>query len=227
MNLRIGLCSGVVIGLLFLACGPKVMIPPKVDLKKYGRVGLIGFGSNAEGNMDEFVTRHFLMTIRAYQHDAEVIELGSVDEVLESVQAEQIDSKVVHALGQKYNVNAIFTGNVEITEIQPLDVLYSHRLLPEARPISGKTSIEGKRVKAMVKAWLTVRLWETEQGGTIWRTSTFGEEMVGQVSAVSEGKVVFDAKDPREAFWDLVNPLVKKICVDFKVKYERMQKNHQ
>jgi hypothetical protein len=212
---------------LFLACGPKVIIPPEIDLTKYEHIGLIGFNCNAEGNMDEFVTRHFLMTIRAYQHDAEVIELGSVDEVLESVQVEQIDSKVVHAIGQKYNVNAIFTGNLEITEIQPLDVLYSRRLFPDARPISSKTSIEGKRVKAIVKVWITARLWETEQGGTVWRRSDRGEDMVDQVSVLSGGKVVFDARDPRKAFWDLVNPLVKKLCTDFKTKSVRIQEYHQ
>ena len=50
--------------LLLVACGPKVIITPNVDLRKYDRVGLIGFTCNAEGNMEEFVTRWLLMTLR-------------------------------------------------------------------------------------------------------------------------------------------------------------------
>ena len=223
MNGRIGLCLGVVVLLLFLTCGPKVIIPPKIDLRKYEQVGLIGFGCNAQGNMDEFVTRWLLMTIRKYQKEALIVELGSEQEVLESVYADSIDSEAIQAIGEKYNVNAVITGNVQIVEVQPLV-----KLSPGGgRAMTGKKSIEGKRVNAMVRAWITARLWETEQGGTFWRTSAHGEEMVKQVSAISGGKVIFDARDPREAFWDLVNPLVKKICADFKIKHVRIQENWQ
>jgi hypothetical protein len=219
MSRRIWLYSGLVILLLCLACGPKVMIPPEVDLRKYDRVGLIGFGCNAEGNMDEFVTRWLLMTIRKYQKAARIIELGSEEEVLESVEADQLDSDAIQAIGGRYNVNAVFTGNLEVTEVQPLLVLYPGG----PRPMMGKKWLEGKRVNAMVKVWITARLWETKQGGTFWRVSVSGEEMVNQVSAVSDGKIIFDARDPRQAYWDLVNPLVKKICADFKIKHVRIQ----
>jgi hypothetical protein len=225
MNGRIWLCSGIVILLLFLACGPKSIITPNVDLRKYDRVGLIGFTCNAEGNMEEFVTRWLLMTLRKYQKTARIIELGSEEEVLESVQADTINSEAIRAIGQTYNVSVIFTGNVEVTEIQPLDVPHRHWLFREARPISGKTSIEGKRVKARVKAWITARLWDAEQGGTLWRTSAFGEEVVDHVSGVSDGKIIFDASEPRQAYWDLVNPLVKKICADFETTRARTEKN--
>jgi hypothetical protein len=225
MNRRIWLCLGVVILLLCLACVPRLMIVPKVDLREYDRVGLIGFTFNAEGNMGEFTTRWLLMTIRKYQKAARIIELGSQEEVLESVQASNMNSEAIQAIGQKYNVSVIFTGNVEVTEIQPLDVPHRHWLFREARPMSGKTSIEGKRVKAQVKAWITARLWEAEQGGTLWRTSAFGEEVVDDVSAVSDGKIIFDATDPRQAYWDLVNPLVKKICADFETTRARTEKN--
>ncbi len=225
MNRRVWLYLGTVILLLFLACVPKVMIVPKVDLREYDRVGLIGFTCNAEGNVDEFVTRWLLMTIRKHQKAARIIELGSQEEVLKSVQASNLNSEAIQAISQKYDVSVIFTGNVEVTEIQPLDVPHRHWLFREARPISGKTSIEGKRVKARVKVWITARLWEAEQGGTLWRTSAFGEEVVDHVSAVSDGKIIFDATEPRQAYWDLVNPLVKKICADFETTRARTEMN--
>jgi hypothetical protein len=225
MNGRMWLCLGVLILLFCLECVPKVMIVPKIDLREYDRVGLIGFTFNAEGNMGEFTTRWLLMTIRKHQKTAHIIELGSQEEVLKSIQADSINSEAIRAISQKYNVSAVFTGNVEVTEIQPLDVPHRHWLFREARPISGKSSIEGKRVKARVKVWITARLWERDQGGVLWRTSAFGEEVVDDVSAVSDGKIIFDATEPRQAYWDLVNPLVKKICADFETTRERTKDN--
>jgi hypothetical protein len=225
MDGRIGLVSSIVILLLCLECVPKVIIVPKVDLREYDRVGLIGFTFNAEGNMGEFTTRWLLMTIRKHQKAARIIELGSQEEVLKSVQASNMNSEAIQAISQKYNVSVIFTGNVEVTEIQPLDVPHRHWLFREARPIGGKTSIEGKRVKAMVKAWIAVRLWDAEQGGIFWRTSALGEEVVDDVSAVSDGRIIFDATNPRQAYWDLVNPLVKKICADFETTRARTKEN--
>jgi hypothetical protein len=209
--------------LLFLECGPKVIIPPEIDLTKYEQIGLIDFDCNAEGNMDEFVTRWFLMTIRAYQKGTHIIELGSEKEVLKSVQADQIDTESIRAIGRKYNLNRIFTGKVEITEVQPLLVISPGG----PRHLSGKTEVEGKRGKALVEVWITASLWETEHGGTEWRRSDHGEDMVDQVMVLSGRKVVFDARDPRKAFWDLVNPLVKKLCEDFKAKSVRIQKSQQ
>jgi hypothetical protein len=225
MNRRIWVCLGVVVLLFSAGCVAKVTIVPKVDLRQYDRVGLIGFTCNAEGNMGEFTTRWLLMTLRKHQKTARIIELGSQEEVLKSVQTAEMNSEAIQAISQKYNVSAVFTGSVEITEIQPLDVPHRHWLFREARPISGESSIEGKRVKARVKAWITARLWETKQGGMLWRNSVFGEEVVDQVSAVSDGRIVFNATEPRRAYWDLINPLVDQICEDFETRRPRTEMN--
>jgi len=207
--------------LLFLGCGPKVMIPPKMDLTKYESVGVIGFGCNAEGNMEEFATRIFLFTVRGYQKEAHIIELGDEEEVLQSVRADRLNPEAIQAIRQEYNVDAVITGNLEVTEIKPLFKLYRGG----SRPISGKTQVEGMRASAEIKVWITARLWETEAGVTVWRVSERGDGMVDQVSVISDEKVIFDAKDPRKAFWDLVNPLVKKICADFKTRYKKIKEN--
>ena len=221
MNRRILPFICVLIPLLSLACGPKVMIPPKIDLTKYENVGVIGFGCNAEGNMDEFATRRFLLRIRSYQKEARIIDLGSTEELLQYVQADQMDPEAIQAIGQKYDVDAIFTGNLEITEVKPLFKLYRGR----TGPISGKTQVVGTRASAEIKVWVTANLWGTEQGTMLWRVSAHGDGMVDQVSVLSDEKVVFDARDPYKAFWDLVNPLVKKISADFKIKHKKIREN--
>lgn len=221
MSRRIWLSSSISILLLFLGCGPRVGIPPKIDLTRYGRVGVIGFRCNAEGNMDEFLTRRFLLTLRSHQKQARIIELDSEEAVLQSVEQDKLNPEAIQAIGQKYNVDAIFTGNLEITEVRPLFKLYRRG----ARPISGQTQIEGKRASAEVKVWIIAMLWETKAGATIWRVSERGEEMVDQVSVLENNRVVFDARGPQEAFRDLIGPLVRKICEDFKTKYQRIEED--
>jgi len=192
------------------------MIPPNVDLTRYDRVGVIGFDCNAKGKMDEYCTRRFLFRVRSYQKEARIIDLGSQEEIPECREIDRIDSRAIQAIGHKYNLDAIFTGNLEIIEVRPL-VVYS----PLFRPPFYKTMVEGMRGKAVVTVCLTLTLWETRAGTNIWRTSACREEMVDQVKLVTLREVVFDARDPHKAFWDLVNPLVKEMSEDFKIKYKR------
>jgi hypothetical protein len=191
-----------------------------MDLTKYHKVGVIGFSCNAEGNMDEYATRRLLITLHSYQKKARIVDLGSAEEVLQSGFFDQVSPQAIQAVGENSDVDAVFTCRLQITEIKPLLKVYRKG----ARPVSGKTQIQGKRASAQVKVWMTVSLWETDTGGTIWRTSARGEEMVDQVTVVSDKKVIFDANDQSEAFWDLIGPMIKKICDDFKIKHRRIQK---
>lgn len=221
MNQRI-LVGTCVAALLFLSgCGPKVMIPPRIDLTRYDGVGVVGFGCNAEGNMDEFLTRRLLITLSSYQKEARIVDLGREEELIQLVQADRLNPEVVQATGQKFNLGAIVTGNLEITEVKPLVKLYRRG----ERPISGQTQIAGKRASAEIKVWISARLWETTTGATVWRVSERGEEMVDQVSFPSEQKAIFDARDQEKAFGNLINPLVKKVCDDFKIKYRRIKQD--
>lgn len=220
MALRSHIFCFLILFVLSLSCGPKLTLPPKIDLTKYQGVGIIGFGCNAEGKMDEYATRRFIITIKAYQKEIRLIDLGSEEEVLESVGAEQLDPEAIRTIGNKYNVDAIFTGELEIKEIQPLVPV---NLYSRTRPTRGKTQIQGQRAKAAVKAWLSARLWETKTGGTIWRSSAQGEEVVNQVRFLSETKAIFDATDQPEAFFDLINPMVKQITTDFKKRAQKIE----
>lgn len=215
MSQRFWTYAGVVVLVSFLGCGPKLRIPPKVDLTRYERVGLISFCCNAEGNMHDYFTQRFLLALRSYQKEARIVELGSEEEVTKSVQAEEINPEAIRRIGRKYNVDVVITGNLKVIEVRPLFKLQRGG----ARPVAGKSRIQGTRASADVKTQATARLWETEQGGTFWRASAHGDQMVDQVTVISEQKVIFDAKDPYKAFWDLVNPMVKNLCEDFKPEY--------
>jgi len=217
MNRRIFLSSSLVVILFFLGCGPKMMIPPNVDLRKYQSVGFIDFVCDNEGNLDDCVSERFLETLSGYQKDAHIIQLGNQEEVLKSVAAIQMDEKAIQAIGRKYNVSTIITGTVQV-----LDVKAIVEVDQEPKTESGGIRPEGRSMEAMVKISISAGLWETGQGTTVWTASASGREKVERVSMLTDGKVLFDARDYRLAYRDLVKPIIKTISTDFKTRKKRM-----
>lgn len=208
MNRRIRLYLSVVIVVLILGCGPKVVVPPEIDLGEYGNVGLISFSSNVEGNLGEFITQKFLEEISASQKGARIIELGSIDAVLESVQRDKIDPEAIRQIGQKHDLNAVITGNLDVSDIKP--------------KVSISSIISSMSVRAEVEASITAKLLETKQGATVWTSSARDKKTVAHVSMFSGGAVHFDAKDPEEAYGDLTESLIEEVTRDLRVSHRRM-----
>lgn len=217
MNRLIFLFSSAVVIFFFLGCGPKMMIPPNVDLRKYQSVGFIDFVCDNEGNLDDCVSERFLETLRGYQKDAHIIRLGNQEEVLKSVAAIQMDEKAIQSIGRKYNVSTILTGTVHVVEVKGIVEVDQ-----EPKTESGGIRPEGRSMEAMVKILISAGLWETGQGTTVWTASASGKEKVERVSMLTDGKVLFDARDYRLAYRDLVKPIIKTISTDFKTRKKRM-----
>ncbi len=64
---------------------------------------------------------------------------------------------------------------------------------------------------------------QTEDGSRFWRLPAPGEQIMDQITVMSEQKVLLHGKDPYKALSDLVNPTVKNLCEDFETKYVRTQ----
>ena len=73
--------------LLAAGCSSKrVLMPPRMDLTEYHRVGLVTFTvENAKGSLHELATERFLADVLDGQPGIEVIELGDADEVLAEI----------------------------------------------------------------------------------------------------------------------------------------------
>ena len=195
----------VVLMILISSCSPKVMVPPRVDLSQYDSVGLISFTSNAKGSLHEYATQQFLASITHSQMEASIIELGDLDTILDSVNHESLNPKAVQAIGEKYDVNAVITGNLDVSAIKPKVNIFA---------LIG--------MKANVNATLVTKLYETNRGATIWTASGEDEKTVAEVSVFRGGGFFFDARDPEEAYGDLVKSLIKKVTRDLRVSYQRM-----
>jgi hypothetical protein len=196
----------LVIGLIVLLTGcTRVMVPPAVDLKSYEPVGIITFNCNAEGNLEQFITQRFIERATQDQKLVKFIRLGTETEVLKAVEKATLDPDAIKAIAQKYNVNSIFTGEVDISDVRP-----KINIVPGLWYVGAQADVEAK---------FAVSMLEVEDGAVIWTGSSRAKRTVGHVSFLSGGHFSFDAQDPENSYGELVEELLKKATKDFRVTY--------
>ena len=199
--LRSSLATLILVAVAACGSSPKVLVPPRLDLRGYDTIGILEFASNSTGSLDGYATQRFLETVYAAQPGVRVIELGPEALVLDQVGAANLDFEAARKIGAKYDVAAIFAGDLDVTDVRPsIDVT---RLL------------QTLSAKAEVGAKLSVRLLDTERGATLWTRGSSAKAPVAHVRVVHHGKVDFGAKDPEEAYGKLVHALVRDVTTDF------------
>ncbi len=201
--------SSALIALLMLtACAAeKVLVPARVDLGAYPTVGIVVFSSNTHGNLEEYATQQFMQTVQAAQPGVRILELGSEERVLAAIEHDALDFEAVRAIGEKWGVEAVFTGHLDVTGVKPRLEL--------------ATMIKTMSMRADVKASLQARLIEAGNGATVWTRSSSGEALVAHVKVVARGPVGFGASDPEQAYGKLVHRLVSRVSNDFYSHWER------
>lgn len=192
--------SAVVLALLLPSCGShKVLVPPRLDLRPYAKLGLVTFTvENAKGSLHQFATERFAEQVLTAQPGIEVLELGSVDSLLRRVGEKDLGMAAAQALGRERNVGAVFAGHLKVTN-------------PTAT--GGIAGLATPHLEATVRVDLTVRLLSTESGGTVWRSSAWATRKVGHVALLG-GQLDFQARDPKTAYGPLVNRLVELVTQD-------------
>jgi len=193
--------------LALFACGPKVMVPPNVDLAVFRNVGLVGFTSNAEGNLADYATQKFLEIVTASQPDARIIELGAAEEVLAKVGAEDVDLTAIEDIAMEYGVASIIAGDLDVSDVKP--------------HVSLSIDLARLGVEADIEATLRARLIDTSDGATVWTCSAKKRKKVADVDILSGGGFAFSAEDPAKAYGPLVDGLVDEVTYDLRVRYER------
>lgn len=186
------------------ACGHRrvvVRIPPRLNLAQYGQVGLATFTvENAKGSLHELASRRFAEEVLAATSGIEVLELGPADSVLRRVGETQFGAASAQAVGASRGVPAVFVGHLKVSDVKPSGRVVGIRL---------------PQVEATVTVELTVGLFSTKSGGTVWRSSAAASEKVGQLSLV-DGEPSFSARDPNAAYGRLVNRLVTVVTRDLR-----------
>ena len=202
MKLSAVLMGGI---LLFWGCGARILLPPRVDLRPYGTLGMIELSSNAKGNLAQYTSQKFLNSLQSAQPGTLVVELGTLQNALGSVGRSELDVEAIKAIGSKYGVGGIISGNLEVGKVKP--------------SINIASTLTTMNVSAYVEAMLSAKLVETKSGATVWTNSAQGRENVASVSLMG-GDPYFNAKDPDKAYGQLVSHLVGYITNDFWSHYK-------
>jgi hypothetical protein len=212
--LRVRPAAGLLAGLLLvIACGggasrpapSRVLVPPRLDLRPYGRVGLILFTiEKAKGELDQVATRRFSEDLLAAQPGVEVLELGSADSVRRRLGEAELGAATAQALGAARRMPVVFIGHLKMSNVTPS---------------GGLASLSLPHLEATVSAELTVALYATETGGTLWRSSGVSSRKIGGLAIVG-GEPYFSAKDPNKAYAGLVYDLVDYVTRDLRATWQ-------
>jgi hypothetical protein len=97
----------------------KVRVPPRVELKPYSYIGVVEFSTNAEDNLGPYVTQNFIQHVQSAQPGTRILELGSEEQILRAVERKKLDLETIKLIGNKFNVDAVIVGHLEVSEIIP------------------------------------------------------------------------------------------------------------
>ena len=182
-----------------------VTVPPRVDLKGYGTLGVVDFTSNY-GLGSARAAQQLQEQIQSAQPGTRFIELGSRETVLAAVGRNQLDADAAKRIGKKYGVDAVFLGEIAYSDPKT-DV----RVNDLAKLDAG--------LRTEVKGDISARLVETASGASVWSNSGWVRRQVGRVNVSEQGiSGSMTKSDPRE---EMVPALVYQITHDFRPTTER------
>jgi hypothetical protein len=187
--------------------GQRVLVPARIDLSPYQTIGMVEFRSNAEGNLQEFTSQRFVESVQAAQPGVRILELGREEDVLAALDRPRMDYETIRALADRYEVGAVFVGEMEVTDAKP--------------SVSLSSMLSSLAVNADVEANLTTKLYEARSGATLWTSSARGKENVAHVSLASSQPIRFGASDPEAAYGKLVDALVGDVTQDFRSHFRK------
>ena len=179
-----------------------VSVPPRMDLKRYGTLGIVDFSSDADPAIAAGATRRFEEQVQAAQPGTPFLELGDRAAVLSSVGAAQLDMAALKKIGEKYGVHAVFVG----------DIVYSQPRMDVN--VVDIRKLEGG-MQAEMRGDISSRLMDTATGASLWSSSAWARRQIGTMRISAEHGVsgAMRRSDPRE---DMVPALVYHLTEDFR-----------
>lgn len=183
----------------------KVLEPPAYDLHPFGAVGLLQFTSSSSpnGNLPQYATQRFLAELQQAQPGVRILELGNAQQALASVGKTQLDVDAVKLLAQKYGIQALLAGDVEVTKAQP------------KVNVSGFLSAGQVGMTADVTSQLTAKLYEAASGATLWSQTLADKDQAGSVT-LSADNVDIGAEGTENVYARMVSRSVREIADPFR-----------
>jgi hypothetical protein len=194
-----------ILTLAALGCAkPKVWVPPRIDLHQYGTIGMIEVA--AAGGYGSMATQQLVASLHSAQRGIPVLELGPLADVLRSVEQPALGPAAIRAIGERYRVDAVLVGDLEIDEPRPN---FSIQSFTEAN------------ASAEILGSLTARLLEAGSGATVWSDQARGKRTLAHLNLATGRLPQFGAVDPDGEHAQLVGWLVDQVTVDFRGRWVR------
>jgi hypothetical protein len=204
---KVGLYLLGIASFVVSSCASEVSRSPRIDLARYGTIGMIEFSSNAAHELGPLASQKFVAAVQSAQPGVPILELGDESRVLRSVQRHELDPETIHEIGKKYRVDAIVAGDLDTRGVKPEFSVDSTR-----HSMSASAYIEGS---------LSAKIFEARSGATIWTNAARGKETVAHVDLSTSHLPRVGAKNRDDAHGRLVHALVSRVTADFWPHYEK------
>lgn len=199
----------IAILLLGIGCGRYAWFPPEVNISPEQNVGLVQFTiKNAEGGLEVLATDLFLREIIQAQRGARLLELGTLREVLDDVDAEKLDANAIRKIGSRHGVGSIFTGEIRISDVKP--------------QVSLDAFAKNFGVRASFTIYVSAKLQSTESGAVLWTDSVERKETVAYFGLVQGEIPYFGVQDKDEANRRLISEIIYDLTWDFRPTKRRI-----
>lgn len=204
---KIALVSVILLILIIMfttGCCKKVWHDPVMQLDGIEPIGLINFTSNAEGGIEQMATEKVVQYMRRDQTSIRILELGDMEDVLDAVDERELNFEAVKKIEDKYNCRTVMTGDLYVSDVKPnLDISFSYPYVAAS---------------ADVKMTLKVKLYETQTGASIWSSSAWKKQELGQIKILKDN-IRFNADNPEDAYGEIIRDIAWHVTRDFRYTY--------
>jgi hypothetical protein len=176
-------------------------MPAPVDLHAFGTIGLLEFTSVAGADINILASREFLAAIHSAQPGVPVLEIGDRQRGLAAVGHAAIDADAIRALGKRHQVDTLLVGELDARRVTP-----GVRLGAGFESLSAGADLQGA---------LTVRMYDTRTGATLWTEAVTGSTPIAAVAVANGDLSGLGVTDPHAAESRLVQALVSRATQDF------------
>lgn len=190
-----------------LGCATKVHIPPRVDLAAWHTIGLVEFSGDPELLLRTLATRDFMQRLQAAQPGVRIVELGSQQRVLREVGHGELDFESARAIGERFEVDAVFVGDLDFSEVKP--------------SVAVGRAFASLEARVDVNGQAAAKLFETRSGATVWSRSSSASANVARIGLRYGVIPTFGASDPSEVHAGLVHQLITDLTGDFYWRWEK------
>ncbi|HEY8120231.1 MAG TPA: hypothetical protein VII78_02850 [Myxococcota bacterium] len=184
---------------------PAEYVPPRLDLERYGALGIVEFAGSGASGLGADATREFVAAVHAAQPGTPMLELGDFAAAFPGAKSAKLAPAAVREIAAREKVEAVWVGEVSEHEGKARFAL---------DPNYGTASASAQRV-----ANISVRLLDGVSGATVWSASSERTIPVVAVNGSLAGLPNVRTTPAEEARAILLRDLVNDVTYDLRPQW--------